>query len=181
MKKLPNDFALEKYGLKVRLVNEEDSSFILNLRTNGALSRFLHSTEPDIEKQKQWIRNYKNREREGTDYYFIYHKDGVPVGLNRIYNISDYFGTIGSWICSLDNEAEVSMGTYYLMMDIFFDCIGLDLSVFDVRKGNKQVLRLHKRMGAQGVGESEQNYYFCLNRQTYYINRDNYLQLLNIK
>jgi hypothetical protein len=66
--KLPSDFSLERYGVSVRLANEDDSEFILSLRTNEKLSRFIHSTDNDLEKQREWMRNYKIREANGEDY-----------------------------------------------------------------------------------------------------------------
>ena len=62
---------IEKYGLKARLVEEQDAAFILSLRTDPKLSRFLHPTENDEEKQRAYIRGYKEREKQGKDYYFI--------------------------------------------------------------------------------------------------------------
>ncbi len=68
---LPSNFELEKYGLHVRLVREEDAEFILQLRTDPLLSRFLHATKNNLQKQKEWIRDYKLREAKGEDYYFF--------------------------------------------------------------------------------------------------------------
>lgn len=180
MKKLPENFNLNSLGLSVRLVNENDVDYILSLRTNKQLTRFIHQTDDDRDKQIEWIRSYKKREEEGREYYFIYFLDGKPVGLNRIYNIFEYYGTIGSWICNPDNETEVSMATYILMFDLMFDHIKLDITIFDVRKVNKHVWKLHKMLGAQSVGESDIDYYFVLNKETYYKNRENIINILNL-
>jgi hypothetical protein len=45
MTPLPSNFELDRYGLHVRLVREEDAEFILSLRTDPKLSRFIHPTE----------------------------------------------------------------------------------------------------------------------------------------
>lgn len=178
---LPSDFKYKDFGLEVRLVDERDVDYILSLRTNMHLTRFIHQTDNDREKQREWIRSYKARESEGREYYFIYLLNGKPVGLNRIYNIFEYYGTIGSWICNPDNEAEVSLATYILMFDLMFDHIKLDITIFDVRKENKHVWKLHKMLGAQSVGESDIDYYFTLNKETYYKNRDKIISLFNLK
>lgn len=65
------NFELERYGVKVRLVTEQDVSFILSLRTDKRLSRYLHKTDNDLVKQLEWMKAYKERERKGEDYYFI--------------------------------------------------------------------------------------------------------------
>lgn len=178
---LSSEFSMDRYGLHVRLVNEEDTDYILSLRTNKKLAKFLHPTENSRQKQLEWLANYKVREREGRDYYFIYEKNGKPVGVNRVYNIFEYYGTVGSWICNSDNEVETSMATYFFLKDILFEILNLDLTVFDVRKNNKHVLKLHEKVGAQIVGESDINYYFVLNKQAYFSHRNKILTLLNLK
>jgi len=43
------NFTTNKYGLHVRLVNEDDAEFIVKLRTNPLLSKHLHQTSQDVE------------------------------------------------------------------------------------------------------------------------------------
>ena len=74
MTKLPENFELDRYGLHVRLVREEDAEFIVKLRTNEHNSRYIHDTVADVEQQKVWLRAYKQRELEGKEYYLL------PVG-----------------------------------------------------------------------------------------------------
>lgn len=180
MNKLPSDFEFEKYGLKVRLVNENDASFILRLRTNTKLARHIHQTDDDIECQRQWIRDYKLREKEGREYYFIYYKEDKPIGVSRVSNIFDYFGLGGSWLCNPDNDPTLSMLTPFLGNDICFDIIGLAYIVFDVRKANKQVWKFHESVGAVRIGESELDFYFYLYKDNYNNKKNKYLRLLNI-
>lgn len=180
MEKLSKNFEINSLGLNVRLVSERDVDYILTLRTNKYLTRFIHQTDDDRDEQIEWIKRYKNREAEGREYYFIYHQAGKPVGLNRIYNIFEYYGTIGSWICNPDNDPATSLKTYILMFDMMFEHIKLDITIFDVRKVNKHVWKLHKMLGAVQVGESDIDYYFTLNKDSYYKNRENIISLLNL-
>lgn len=180
LNKLPSDFSMKRYGLSVRLVRENDTPFIMQLRTNENLSRFIHRTDSDVSKHLLWLQSYLEREADGRDYYFIYFEGNRPVGLNRIYNIYEYYGTIGSWICSPDNEPEVSLKTYFFMLDILFECLNLELSIFDVRKSNKKVWKLHKSVGAQQIGQSEVDYYFSLNKPDYLRHREELLSIFNI-
>ena len=69
MKKLPTNFSIEKYGLKVRLVNENDAEFILSLRADPNRTKHMITLEDEIDSQIKWIQEYKEREREGTDFY----------------------------------------------------------------------------------------------------------------
>lgn len=178
---LPADFSMERYGLKVRLAKESDTDFIMSLRTDAELSRFIHKTDNDVQKHLEWFRRYKQRESEARDYYFIYFKDDKPVGLNRIYNVYDYYGTIGSWLCAPSNEVEVSMATHLFLHDIIFEVLGLDLTIFDVRKANKHVWKLHKMTGAQKVGESDIDFFFVTTKTDYFSRKEGLLEILNLK
>lgn len=181
MNKLSGRFTAERYQLSVRLVNEEDAGYILKLRTDTGLAKFIHQTDNDLDKHLKWMKQYKERELDGRDYYFIYFKDGQPVGVNRIYNIYHYYATIGSWICDPTNDAETSIATYFFMLDILFEYMNLDLTIFDVRKKNTHVWKLHKMAGAIKVGESDVDYYFAINKQTYLSQRESLLSISNIK
>ena len=68
---LPPDFTTTKYGVTVRLVTEDDAEFITRLRSDERLGRFIHASNGDVEAQKKWITEYKKRENEGIEYYFI--------------------------------------------------------------------------------------------------------------
>lgn len=178
---LSENFTLERYGLTVRLANEHDTDYIMSLRTDKELTKFIHPTEDDLNKHLEWFKKYKIREAEGRDYYFIYLKDGKPVGVNRVYNIFEYYGTPGSWICSPGNDVEVSMATNFILNDIIFEYLNLDLMIFDVRKANKKVWKLHKQCGAKVIGESEIDYYFATTKKDYFERRDALLEFLNLK
>lgn len=181
MNKLPNNFTFKRYGLETRLVTEDDASFILGLRTNASLTKHIHPTDHNLEKQIQWIREYKIREQDAREYYFLFTKNSRPIGVSRISNIYEYFGLGGSWLCSPDNETEVSMATPFVANDICFEIIGLDYIVMDVRKANTHVWKFHQLCGAKKIGETDIDYYFYLYKDNYYLNREKYIKLLNLK
>ena len=178
MKKLGEDFRLCRYGIDTRLVIETDAEFILSLRTDTYHTRFIHSTDNDLEKQIEWIRSYKEREKEGREYYFIYSKDDEPMGLSRAYNIFEYYCSSGSWLCKPNNAPQASLATYLLMHDIMFQDLELDLSIFDVRKDNKKVWRLHESFGAMRIGESDIDFYFTLFKNDYFEKKKNFESMI---
>jgi hypothetical protein len=159
MNKLPQNFELDRYGLHVRLVREYDAEFILKLRTSEKLSRYIHKTEIDIKKQIDWIREYKQREAEGVDYYFMFSMDGKRLGVCRIYNIKDGAFTTGSWVFSPDsprNSAVIaSLITNELAWSLFPDAT----QFFDTKKDNLSVVKYNKLLG-EIIGSDDVNYYF---------------------
>lgn len=153
MKKLPADFEIDKYGLHVRFVNESEPDFILKLRTNEKLSRFIHSTDNDIDKQKEWIRSYKIREANAEDYYFIFYKDEIPVGLNRIYGIHDNVFTTGSWVFDENVPFECAIAASIITRELAFEYMELELEDgYDgVHVNNKKVIKFNKMIGLKEI------------------------------
>lgn len=177
---LPSDFIKSRYGIECRLVQIEDSEFIISLRTDEKLSKYLHQTENNIEKQREWIRQYETRNAKGEDFYFIYSYKGQPFGVNRISNIKMNEGTGGSWICKPGTLPEVSIASLLLMRDILFEDLALEADVFDVQFGNKQVRKLHLMMGAKKVRETGNQENFKLYKSDYIQNRETIKSILNI-
>lgn len=167
-KTLSPDFQGEQYGLKYRLVNEKDAEDIVRLRNSPHVGIFLHETSTDVEDQVDWIKEYKKREKEGRDYYFIFFKDNKPIALDRIYNINTIYATPGSWVIDPNYSSfEIVLATLFIMGHIMFDVLEIELSVFEVVKQNKQVLKYHKLIGSHIFTESEKNYFFYRNKADY--------------
>lgn len=64
------------------------------------------------------------------------------------------------------------------MHDVIFQNIGLDLTVFDVRKDNKKVWKLHESFGAMRIGESDIDYYFSLFKDNYLEKKKNFESII---
>lgn len=176
--KLDNNFKLEKYGLLIRLVNEDDAPFIVQLRTDPKLAKYLNPISSDIEQQKEWIREYKKREEAGTDYYFIYYWQNQAVGLCRLYNIEEKSFTGGSWVFSGKIPFEVPILASFITRTIAFEDLNKEVDSFEVRKENKQVVRFHKLLGAEITHSDEANHYFSLTKEVFEKNKDKFENLL---
>lgn len=187
MKKLPIDFSLEKYGLYCRFVNESDAEFIVRLRNDDKLSRYIHSSCQDVESQKEWIREYKEREKVGTEYYMIFFKDGKRVGLNRIYKIHEGVFTTGSWLFEKDAPFECSVLASIIGREIAFDQLGLDFeNAYDgVHVDNKKVIKFNHMMGLKDGRhfQDEKGEYIAqsLTKDDFHANKDRILKLLGYK
>ncbi|BEG97948.1 GNAT family N-acetyltransferase [Bacteroides sedimenti] len=178
--KLGNNFTLDKYGLHLRFVNEDDAEFILNLRTDERLGRFIHYTENDLEKEKRWISDYKIREKNGTEYYFIYYYKGEPIGVNRIYDIKEDHATGGSWVCKTGLPMELPILMLIILREIIFEMLNLSYEKFDVRKKNHKVLRVNELFGADKIKETDLDYFYELSSETFKQKKSYFLNLLNV-
>lgn len=180
---LPSDFHGEKYGLAYRLVNENDAQFIVNLRTDPIKSRYIGNTDVSVESQKEWIKNYKERESKGIDYYFIFYFGSIPAGVTRIYEIEDDHFIHGSWVFANNVPPFCSLAAAIIAREIAYDTLGLDEEVdtSGIHEDNQGVLQVSKMMGVDFYGERESdNGKFLLGRLPKSVFNDNKQKILNL-
>lgn len=163
------------------LVTSLDAEFVLRLRLDSGLNRFLNSTSADLEIQKDWISKYKLREAEGLEYYFVIHKESEKVGLVRMYDFRGLSFCWGSWVILRGTEPHVALASVAIIYDLAFDHIGFKKSHFDVRKDNLSVKRFHLRMGAVIVESDELNDYYQYHDVCYASYRPKLMQLIDRK
>lgn len=125
-----------KYGLQYRFVKEEDANFIVELRTNDKLSKYISATDASVEKQKEWIRTYKEKEEKGLEYYFIFFLHGIRLGLSRIYNIEDNHFTQGSWLFSPTAPVGSAVLGNIISCEFAFELPHMEYLLTDARKSN---------------------------------------------
>lgn len=172
MKKLPADFKYEKYGIAFRYVNEDDAEFILKIRTDPKKSRFITKTDSDVEKQRNWIRTYKAREKEGVEYYFLITCDQVPTGVIRIYDIHDGQFEIGSIVMVDNAPIQCVLATTIMAKEIAFEILELEVEKSEAYAENKQVVKLQKSWNKTFVGSVMdsigENLIFKLTKEDYF-------------
>lgn len=160
MKKLPKDFSLERYGLRVRLVNEDDADFILSLRANPGRTKFMITLDNEIESQKKWIQEYKQREKEGLDYYFIFSNvEDIPIGVSRISHI-DFDAKTGkssSWI-TVEGLKFEPFKILIFTNEIIFNSLEIEMSWGEVHKNNSRAIKIFKLFG-YNLKDNKTEYY----------------------
>ncbi|WP_459189875.1 GNAT family N-acetyltransferase [Parabacteroides sp. APC149_11_2_Y6] len=155
-----------KYGLQVRLVVEEDAEFIVALRTDKRLSRFISVTDANVSNQVEWIRAYKEREKDGKEYYFIFFINGVRLGLSRIYNIKDNHFTQGSWLFSPNAPVGSSVLGNIISCEFAFELPNMEYLMTDARRDNhthKYVRSFHPEI----LGENELDIFYRISKENY--------------
>ena len=151
--------------INFREVNEADAAFILALRLDDRLGRFMSQTDNDLEKQIEWIRNYKKRAQEF--YFIIESKDNVPYGTIRIYDVKDDSFSWGSWIIKQGSPSYVAIQSVLLIYETGFFKLGYSKCHFEVMKENSKIVDFHKRFGAEVVSEDQLKFYFNLSLDDY--------------
>jgi hypothetical protein len=157
------NFTLERYGLYVRFVEENDAEFILELRTNPNLNKYINPTRPDIEAQRQWVRDYKERQKKKEDFYFMFEQpQGIRLGVCRIYDITDVNFTVGSWVFSPYAPVGSAILADIITREIAYEMFPDKRHLFDVKRANTTVNRYHETFKSELLFQDElTNYYMC--------------------
>lgn len=138
-----NNFIIQNEDRILRPVTLEDAEFIIGLRNQSHARGFVHDTSFDVEKQRQWIRDYFKRKNEY--YWIITTLDGVPYGTSSLYNYNEQLNQIesGRWIRLPGFDSNLISG-HIQMRDFIFDILNIDRIVCDVVSTNKRVIKYHK-------------------------------------
>ena len=153
---------------KLRLVEESDATFIFELRSNSQKSKFISEISNSLNDQENWIKQYKNREKQALEYYYIIQgQNEEALGTIRIYDIQGDSFCWGSWIVKQGAPASTAIKSALLIYEKAFYSLGFNRSHFDVRKENKSVIAFHKRMGAVIVSESDIDYFFIYTKDKF--------------
>lgn len=138
------DISFEKFGLKFRVVEKSDAQRIVAWRTHSERNRYISPIEEDVEKQRQWIQRYKEREKRGDEYYFVV-KDrfGEEFGFIRVYQSSEEHIEVGSWVSRPDYTKGWNIFKILLAAQWFvFEKMGRDSVVFRIHRENTPVLKV---------------------------------------
>ena len=140
----------------------EDAEFIVKLRSDEKKSRYISKTDPDVEKQRKWLRSY---ETDTSQAYFIIRDNNERVGTVRIYDQRGESFCWGSWILK-DGVNKIFAIESALIVYSYALSIGLRKAHFTVSKGNDSVSRFHERFGAVVVEENDDEYFYELSTES---------------
>ncbi len=168
--------------LEMRLVQERDAEFIVAIRTDNKLGKYISHTPTDIHAQINWIRDYKKLEINNKEFYFIFKdENNTDWGTIRIYNITNDSFTLGSWICLPGNKDNIALKAWFLSIDYAFQELGKEYCFLDVRKKNRPVYYFLNLFQPTLINETHLDYYLKLKKDTYFKRREKILDLLKIK
>lgn len=131
--------------VSLKTVEFQDAPFILELRTNSELNKYISPVDGKLESQITFIEKYKQKESQGLEYYFIILYKNKQVGTVRVYDI-DYTNktfTWGSWIIESGNSAVVAISSAYMCYYFAFKHLNLETCFFDCRSANSGVKKFH--------------------------------------
>jgi RimJ/RimL family protein N-acetyltransferase len=134
---------------RLRPVTLDDAAFIVHLRSNPSLNRYLHGISSRLEDQIAWIECYFERPH---DYYFIVEEveSGEPHGAIGIYEIKSDTAEWGRWI--LKPGSMAALESAWLIYEAGFANLGLARMFARTLAENPKVVSFHDSFGASRNG-----------------------------
>lgn len=165
-----------------RFAEQNDSKFIHSLRINKNYNKHLSKVEGGYELQKKWIIDYKKRELEKKEYYFIICRklDSLPIGTVRIYDFIEEENSFcwGSWILNENKTRYSALESAILIYDFAFFELGFKRCHMNIRKENLKVINFHKKFGVKIIGEDDLDLLGHFYIEDYLIVRDDIIKII---
>ncbi len=146
--------------LILRDVCSQDASFIISLRTNGRISRYLSRVSDNLSLQLAWLKEYEKNNNEA--YFIIEDLSGLKMGLVRIYDACGTSFSWGSWVLSEDAPSFAAIESALIIYSYALYSLGFTQAHFQVVKANERVWRFHERCGAKRIAEDESQYHYVI-------------------
>lgn len=139
-----HELQLSGTAFGLRPVRDEDAAFIVGLRSDPELARWLNPTSAKVEDQLAWLARYY--ERPG-DCYFVIERlaTGAAEGLIGIYDIERGEAEWGRWLLKPGSLAAVE--SVALIYRCAFEQLGLDAVCCRTLADNERVVSFHDSCG----------------------------------
>lgn len=166
-------------NINIRTVDVDDAEFIFTLRQNGSKTKYLSKVTGSIETQKEWINDYKQREKEQKEFYFIIEsKSEEKLGLVRMYDFKEDSFCWGSWLIKDDAPKTTAIESALQIYEFAFYKLNFVMSHFEVQKGNDKVIAFHQRFGAKIIDENDKEVFFNFLKEDYELIKEKYKRYL---
>ena len=164
IKEYKNEIISGKF-LNLRIADEEDAEFILSLRLNPLLNKFVGYTDPSIEKQRNWIKETYNKE---NDFMFIIEdKKSNKCGTIALYGI-DYIKKRAEWgrlILKQDTLFSIPIEATIQLLNFAFNKLKLVELYGGANNENRAVVQYHKKY-AYVTAEDEKFTWFSFDEKS---------------
>jgi RimJ/RimL family protein N-acetyltransferase len=140
---LKHDIHIKGFAFRLRPIALSDAKFIVELRNDSTLTKYLHPISPLVKDQEAYLENYFTRE---GDYYFVIERMN-PEGLIALYNIDKNAkkAEFGRWVLRRGSQAAVESAL--LLYQVAFNHLNLERVYCHTIKENHKVVSFHNSCG----------------------------------
>lgn len=164
----------------LRTVSIKDAAFVAELRSDTGKTKYLSEVDSSVKAQAEWIKNYKKREQEGVELYFVICSQTLEkLGLVRMYDYKGDSFCWGSWLVKPGAPVTTGLESALNIYELAFFHFGFNQCHFDVRIENRKVIKFHEGFGSEMVDSDELNQYYIFKKETYLETRKKYSKFIS--
>lgn len=152
-------------GIALRDASIKDAEFILSLRMDPRLNRYISKVNGELAQQEAFLESYSRNDDEA--FFVIEDEDGCSLGTIRMYDQRDDSFCWGSWIVHPDAPRKTGTRSALLLYYYAFDHLGFKRTHFDVRQLNEAVWKFHEECGAVLSRETKLDRFYILAKSTW--------------
>ena len=165
-------------------VNINDADYILKLRTEEREDNHLMLTQNSIEKQKEYLTNYKKRFELQEEIYFKVFDVAKNQfkGFVRLTEIQSK--TSFGWesaVLEKSSSPNLFIDLMLMIFNIGFDYLDRDVcGPWKVKKGFKKMMKIHEIIGMTEILNENEDFYELIVRKNKYKEKANYFKRKNL-
>jgi hypothetical protein len=152
----------DEFFTHLRFLQLEDAELISSLQSHGNGENEYWCDNPTA--RGEWIKEYKEQEYAGNEFYFIIRHQMKDYGAVRMHNIKDKKFSLKDWAVS--SEIPNGLLTYFAfsIYEMAFEILDLERACFDIRVDDEKLIDFHLRAGAHETERSDTAQYFIFDK-----------------
>lgn len=164
----------------IRPATEQDAGFILSVRRDKELCKFIHAVDISEEEEIKWIQDQRQRV---DDYFFIIEdKNNKPLGM--VGYVGEYGGEYGE-VCRLVSYGNSiqNIETNLIMTDFAFEVMKAKMLKGYMRYDNRNIIGVQRKFGyvipeERHMQDGMEVVHATLKKEDYYKKRDRIVDMI---
>ena len=158
-------------NLYLKEVNLKDANYILKLRTDKLLSKYINPTPKNIKKQYEWLKKYLHRRKNKKEYYFIFQIKKKTLyenlGFARIVKIKNDTFHFGGWILQRNTKPWIALECCLSIYEYAFNYLNYKKCLLWINLNNIDVIKYHKFLGAKFLKKDKKEIFLKFDTKNY--------------
>ena len=153
-------------------ISIKDVGYIMKLRLNKNLAKYLNKTSRSVSYQKKWVQEYLKRNLLKKEYYFKFQikekKNFKNIGLGRIIDLGRKNFSFGSWIIENGFSKLLSIESVMSIYKYAFEKLKYKNNKMWINKNNTKVILFHEAMEAKKEKSDKTQVYYNFSYKNYH-------------
>ncbi len=163
---------IKKHKITKNVIMKEvtlrDTSYILKLRTNKILSKYINPTSSNKNTQILWMKKYFIRRKKKKEFYFIFQKKKFKnFGIGRIIHLKKDIFHFGGWVLNTKSSPSLALESCLSIYEYAFNNLKYKKTILWINLHNKKVINFHKNLGAKPFKKTKTELFLNFNKDDY--------------